>query len=250
VVTRTLTLLLFLTLSASAQTPRIPPPENINRNGLVGRWLVPGYQTGNGLAPTSYRNFMAGGLTGTPAVGTPTYLSLFGRPAVKFIRGSPSVVEVPADSSHGFGTNSFTIAVWSCPASFASGSSDANVILNRGGGAPDYEFFYYLSSGVTAVYFGKVGGGLHGLVLGGMPPVNKWEHLAAVYRSGVGLTLYRNGSAVAFTNVAVATSNASSKLYFGGRGYSLYFDGGLADSRLYSRALTPAEIALIYRGLQ
>jgi hypothetical protein len=245
---RALTLLLLLTLSASAQTPRIPPPESVNRNGLVGRWLVPGYQTGNGLAPTSYRNFMSGGLTGTPYVGTPTYLSLFGRPAVKFIRGSSGIVEVPSDSSHGFGTNSFTIAVWSCSASFVSNSADANVILNRD--AQNYEFYYYGYNNNIYAFFGKVGGGSFGLSFGRIPTANKWEHLAAVYRSGVGLTLYRNGSAVAFTNVAVATSNVSSKLYFGGRAYSLLFDGGLADVRLYSRALAPAEIAAIYRGVQ
>ena len=88
-VTRILIILLALAVSASAQ--RICPPNQVNRNGLVGRWLVPGKQTGNVAFPTLCLDDSGNGNHGS-TVSSPNYGIIFSLPAMTF-NGSSQYVD-------------------------------------------------------------------------------------------------------------------------------------------------------------
>ena len=92
---RSLIILLALTVSVSAQ--RICPPNQVNRNGLVGRWLVPGKQTGAVATPTLCLDDSNKGNHGT-TVASPNYGVIFSRAAMTF-NGSSQYVSVPNNSA-------------------------------------------------------------------------------------------------------------------------------------------------------
>jgi hypothetical protein len=87
------------------------------------------------------------------------------------------------------------------------------------------------------------------------PLRNTWWQ-AAVVRSGNGFSLFQNGTLVAVTNLsAVASLQNGSNIWLGGMPLSTnetpYFgeyplDGGIADIRMYDRALSSSEVQGLY----
>ena len=77
-------------------------------------------------------------------------------------------------------------------------------------------------------------------------PINTWTHLALTY-NGSTLTLYRNGVAVANSNVSGTLSPTTLNLQIGGSQFGEYFKGLIDEVRIYNRALTATEIQAIYQ---
>ena len=77
-------------------------------------------------------------------------------------------------------------------------------------------------------------------------PTNTWTHLALTY-NGSTLTLYRNGVAVATSNVSGTLSPTTGTLQIGGSQYGEYFKGLIDEVRIYNRALSATEIQTIYQ---
>src|SRR5262249_48676423 len=74
-------------------------------------------------------------------------------------------------------------------------------------------------------------------------PLNTWTHLAATY-DGSSLLLYQNGILVGSMATSGNISTTTGVLRIGGNlVYGAYFQGLIDDVRVYSRALTPGEIA-------
>ncbi len=77
----------------------------------------------------------------------------------------------------------------------------------------------------------------HALALG------TWTHLAATY-DGSALTFYENGAPVASTAATAPILSTTGTLEIGGSQFGEHFEGRIDEVRVYSRALTAAEIAL------
>jgi hypothetical protein len=81
-----------------------------------------------------------------------------------------------------------------------------------------------------------------------------YQHVALTYSKSNGLaSLYRNGILVAQTNFGLFTPNTTGNLLLGDRTYlggatQFHYVGNLDEMSIYSRALTPNEIALIYQA--
>src|SRR5215510_9249799 len=77
-------------------------------------------------------------------------------------------------------------------------------------------------------------------------PTNTWTHLAVTY-NGSTLTLYRNGVAVANSNVSATLSPTTLNLQIGASQFGEYFKGLIDEVRIYNRALTATEIQAAYQ---
>jgi hypothetical protein len=250
-VTRSLCLLFLLALSASAQTPRMPPPESVNRNEMVGRWLVPGYQTGNGLTPTQVMDASGRGFHGTTS-GNPTYRNIYSRPALD-VNGSAKYVTVPNNSD--LNVNVFSASIW---VNIAAAGSKKNVFAktrSSGGTTPSYGLESLATSSFNAFVLQSYTPFVYKDAQS-IPVVNNsWNHVVMVW-DGASLRLYLNSklqSGGSGSGSGNPTYVGASALMIGSRTGGDTLDGingSTADFRLYSRVLTPTEIALIYRGLQ
>jgi hypothetical protein len=249
---RALTLLLLLTLSASAQTPRIPPPESVNRNGLVGRWLVPGNQTGNGLTPAMVLDD-SGNRKALTTVGSPTFGVLLGRTMLA-VNGSSQY----AQSGLGvfsMGSNNFTVTLWvksSNTANYQAMIATASAYAVRG-----FNVVTEATSGkLRALYDNTVPwtGGVYTWPSSKNLCDGKWHFVAVSFTFLGSMVGYVDG--VSLGGFSIATQNRglvnNEPLVIGGN--SQYtgdkFAGSLCDVRIYSRALAPSEVSAIYRGLQ
>jgi hypothetical protein len=250
--TRTLTLLLLLTLSAFAQTPRIPPPESVNRNGLVGRWLVPGYQTGNGLTPTKAMDASGNGNHGTTS-GSPNYGVIYSRPAMTFNGSSQYVTlsSTPLPAGTATPTN-FTIAAW-VYFSAISGTKQGRIFNQLSSDSianQNIAFFVNTNSKLYYDVFPPSGGYL---ISPEAVVVGRWYHLA-ITRNGSSRAMYVNGVAVA--------SDTAAETYEGlfdvnvarignlGTANEHPLIGYVTDLRIYSRSLPASAISAFSRGLQ
>jgi hypothetical protein len=230
-VTRFLCLLFLLALSASAQTPRIPPPENVNRNGLVGRFVNVGYkaQSNEYDIVISSDPKRSGRLTSSY---WPTYSLMFGRESVSF--------NAHALSAYNGGityTNSFplTMSSWFYFTAldsgnifyFGSSGSIPLLLVQRASSPPRMRVY------VNNIYLFST-----------EIPTNRWFHFAITRGpTGTGHMWVNGQQSTAITQTAAAPSQSAS-LRFSNAGWFQH------DTRIYNRALSAAEIAAIYRGLQ
>jgi hypothetical protein len=250
-VTRSLCLLLLLALSASAQTPRIPPPEAVNRNGLVGSWLVTGFIRTSGNAASSVLDF-SGRNAATP-LSPPPISNPFGRPAILlntnyFSLGTPAALSM---------TNAMSMCGWVlintnlnvlCPllsdatASGAHGQYNASVLVTR----------------KISAHWGNGSSSADWVTTNPAVEYGKWQHIAITRSDKMVWTIYVNATerAGSWSAGGQSTPIYSSPVGISIGRYgvlndsSLFMRGHLSDVRLYNRALTAAEIAAIYRGVQ
>ena len=245
-VTRTLIILLALAVSASAQC--ICPPMLVNRNGLVGRWIVPGKQTGNAALPTTILDDSGNGNHGTTS-NAPNYGIIYSRPAMNFngssqyvgVKAAPILNNLPQSS----------ISAWVYPTSFAqqntksrtvyaedtSFGTDFGMLINSSG----YPFFY--------IYTGVDNSCTSSTTIS----LNTWSHIVTTFDTTVGMKIYVNGTLTGTNsnktvNSGLNLTELGRQFFNGSTGGS--FAGSIDDVRVYSRALPAAEIRAIYRGEQ
>ena len=239
-VTRSLCLLVLLALSASAQTPRIPPPESVNRNGLVGRWIVPGYQTGNGALPTRvldlspYKN---------NAINTDV---IFGqenkRHSARF--GSNKRLQVVPTSLSG---PPLTFVFWINP--LANQPPYAAVFTTR---QINQTGPFFTGAGTTRLGYNWNNSTWS---WSGTDPIpsNQWTFAALIIKTNSARYIISSPTGLkSYVNTATHSAlNLGVTFYFGADpGFTRDLNGLIADFRIYSRELTPSEIANIYRGVQ
>jgi hypothetical protein len=231
--TRTLTILLLLTVSAVAQ--RIPPVQGRQNMG-IGRWTVTGLTT-----PTAtFTPALTNAAVVTTVIGGRHALSLAGVAA----RLSADIADFEA-------TSTFSIHGW-C---WWSGTDSRffsrlrTVSLNG----------YVLYSFNRLLYFELRGDSGQRIVVRTTSEVNltnQWFHLAGTYSgtsTAAGVKIYVNGVPVAMTTVADnlgSTMRYTNPFYIGSSDGQYSFVGYISDFGILSRALAPADVKLIYRGLQ
>ncbi len=158
-----------------------------------------------------------------------------------YFDGIDDNVTVP-DSASLHLSSAFTLSAWVNP---AATFTDYRSIVTKN---PPY--YLYASSS----WFCPDGSPLGGFSTDVINPVcqssplitNTWTNLAVTY-NGSTLTLYRNGVAVANSNVSATLSPTTLNLQIGGSQFGEYFKGIIDEVRVYNKALSAAEIQTIYQ---
>lgn len=217
--------------------------------GLVSRWLVNGWQTGNGAAPTLALNSALSAPSGT-IIGTCTWSVVASRYALTLAGGglNPHNIRI-SDSPAVSPTGKFAIALWARPTDLGNYrklfdksspfSGDSQVSFRA---AWESGKVYFLV-GNSSYTYKQVNSTVS-------VPLNSWTHFVFVYDNDGYLRIYFNAKA-AGTSAATQDSVAdnSHPLQIGRDAYSgsLFFQGNMADFRFYNRALTAAEVAALYK---
>jgi hypothetical protein len=245
-VKRFLCLLFLLALSASAQTPRIPPPESVNRNQLLGAWLNPGLAVGSGDRPSIMLDaaYAKPGLVHNAVYQT----TQAGRVSTLFSNGANTWIAVGLTDNL---RQEATISTWVYPSTTSVGAMQV-AMSHSAGNQQDFNIEINRAAGKVSVVFSDA------LILTstGTIPALKWSHIATT-RSGLTsnwtVRVYINGVKSGETNTVRNPNGVSASTYIGAGALASskqYFLGNLNDIRFYNRALSAAEIAAIYRGLQ
>ena len=194
-------------------------------SALAGWWKL---DDGSG---TSAADSSGNGDTGTLNNG-PTWITGQLGDALTF-SGSNQNVSVPAVSALN-SSNVFTVTFWSKSSSASAG----NPIVIGGSGNIACEYNYTGGTQMACTPDGSTR-----LVANFTQSDGVWRFFAYV-SNGTAQSLYMNGALVAS---ATATPNtAGGNLCIGGGCTDTYFNGSVDDVRVYSRALSAADIALLY----
>ncbi len=175
--------------------------------------------------------------TGTLSGATWTTAGKYGGALV--FNGSTARVSVPASPSLNV-TTGVTLEAWVYPTATQSGW---RTIIQR-----EVDAFFLHASNQTGARRPAAGGTFGGSVrLVKAPtaiPINTWTHLAQTY-DGTTLRLYVNGAEVATLAATGLIETNASPLWMGGNNpHGEYFQGRIDNVRIYSRALTPAELQI------
>lgn len=222
-------------------------------NGLVAYWPLNGNFTDAGPNTIAVTNT---GVTATTGANGTANAAMFFNNALSStatVVPATSFGAVTINSALNFGqTASYTVAHWFriTNASSTIGSGFFDNCMNYNG----YATWLWRSSGTgnpIQVHFNAGGINVQSPVATTTINLNTWYHLAGV-KDGTTLRLYINGLQVATATGAFGVPSYAYQpkfgtLYFNQTGYFNYapFNGSLDDMRIYNRALTPAEVAVL-----
>ncbi|TCO54365.1 LamG-like jellyroll fold domain-containing protein [Actinocrispum wychmicini] len=146
--------------------------------------------------------------------------------------GVDNLVTIPDAADLRLG-NAMTLEAWVKPT--ANNIWRTAILKERPGGLA-----YALYAAPASGYF--VSGNDQSVTGPSALPVNTWSHLAVTY-SGTTMRLYVNGTEVATAPVTGPITSSTSPLRLGGNLiWGEYFAGEMDDVRIYSRALSAAEV--------
>jgi hypothetical protein len=206
---------------------------NVTPTGLVAYWK---FDEGSG---TTVSDSSGNGNTGTLMNGPLWTAGRVGN--ALYFDGIDDNITVPDFNTLDL-SGSFTLSAWVNP---VSTFTDFRSIL-----AKNYKYYLYASAAGFCGDGSPLGGFFEGqdiTVCQPSPlPTNTWTHLTVTY-NGSTLTLYRNGVAVATSNVSVTRSSATGTLQIGASQYGEYFNGFIDEVRIYNRALSGTEIQTIFQ---
>jgi len=204
-------------------------------SGLVGYWPLDG-------ATTNWAANTTADLSGQGNTGTLVSLATSSAPAVGKIggalnfNGSASNISVP--NSAGINpASTITVSVWIKP-----GTSATSDIIEKAGCNG-----YYLEIVAAAVAWGKQCVGTNQTSASNVIKLNAWNYVVSTY-DGTTLNIYINGVLKATKSTAFTFANNG--VLEIGKGLDGFFPGAIDDVRVYNRALSAQEIALLYAAGQ
>ena len=203
-----------------------PPPPT----GLVASYS---FNAGSG---TTTVDSSGSGNTGT--ISGPAWSTLGKYGAALSFDGVNDLVTV-ADASSLDLTTSLTLEAWVFPT--AIGGSWRTVLLKEQSGQLVYALYAAADNGVPSGHV-YVGGDRDTRAAVGLP-LDTWSHIAVTY-DGTTIRLYVNGAlSSSLGGVAGSMPNSTGALRIGGNNvWGEWFVGRIDEVRIYSRALTPAEL--------
>ena len=229
-VTRSLCLLFLLALSASAQEPRIPPPESVNRNGLVARFVNMGFWN---FKPDGTQLLISSDPNKSSTLSS-SFNPIVGTVSGRFSSRYPTIASFSGTIGY---TNAFplTISSWFYFTALDSGNL---IYFGSNGGIPLSVVQRASSPPRVRVYVNNI------YLFSTEILTNRWFHFAITRGpTGTGHMWVNGQRSTAITQTDPAPSQSGS-LVFRLEGWFHH------DTRIYNRALSAAEIAAIYRGLQ
>ncbi len=217
-------------------------PDDFNITFTVGvasgAGLVAAYTFNEG-AGTTAADAAGNGHTGTITGATWTSQGKFGN-ALTF-DGVNDWVTVASTTLLNL-TTGMTLEAWVFPT--LQGTSWRNVLIKERTNGEVYNLYSNTDSSAPAVY--AVGTSSPGAPVEARGPaqlpLNTWTHLAATY-DGAALRLFVNGSQVGSRALTGSLLTSTGVLRIGGNGiWGEFFQGRIDEIRIYSRALSQAEI--------
>jgi hypothetical protein len=216
---------------------------NIVTSNLV-LWYDPSFSTSYSGSGTSITNLANTSLTGT--MSNITYAS----PYFEY-NGSTSQVSVPDNALLEPGSGDWTMEAWFRPSVLGSSS----VVLGKfdnGGASQDVSYSIRInSSGSLFAQIGSGSGSGSTLFVNStsyQTVVDTWYQVVYVFKNGATKTLetFINGTSIGTVNHSLSSIlNTTNNLYLGsynGGEYSQWFNGRIGVTRLYSSALTSAQV--------
>jgi hypothetical protein len=218
------------TMAASASWSFTTAASPQLSQGLAAEWK---FNEGSG---TTTADNTGNGHNGTLSGSVSWVPGLTGPYALSFSSANSGLVTVPDSASLEFSaTQSFSLTAWVYIASLPSTSWWTAVVTKSGGNANQY--------GIWLNTYGQwVAGGPNSQNLVGPAVLAGWTQVAVVQNGSANTRgLYLNGTQVASGSALAA--NATGNLCFGGDTQGdLYFNGTIADVRIYNRALANSEV--------
>jgi len=157
--------------------------------------------------------------------------------------GTNDYLTVPNSPSLDISGNALTLSMWINP----TGSAGDQVVLGKHWNAtmtsPYYQFGLELQSNgrVPAFQIGTTGG-VQAVTTGTALALNQWSHLAIVF-NGSTVQFYVNGALAATRTLVASITARGNPLRMGADANTQqFYKGMLDDVRIYSRALTQAEV--------
>jgi hypothetical protein len=194
--------------------------------------LVAAYSFDEG-AGASVGDASGRGNSGSTANTTWASIGKYGK-ALSF-NGASALVTVPDSPSLRL-SNGMTLAAWVNPTSGNNGWRD---VVYKG----DDNYYLEASTSSGAPGIGIIAGGTRAETYGPASlPLNTWTFLAATY-DGTTLRLYVNGTQVSSQRAGGSLLTSGNPLQIGGDSiYGQFFAGMIDEVRIYSTALSPAQI--------
>jgi Concanavalin A-like lectin/glucanases superfamily len=194
------------------------------------------------------------GNTGT-AENSPTLTTGIINNAIS-LNGTNQLIDAGIPSSLDLHTaNAFTLACWAYPTSIPNGvgiiTKDYTIF---GNGTVQYELGFSMDTGSTGLSIPGVGfyDGTWRFCYrssGANVPLNAWIHMVGTW-DGTSLKLYINGSLDQTTTPGSALPTITTNHTFIGRRHDntlvTFFPGLLDDARIYNRALTAADVGMLF----
>jgi hypothetical protein len=205
---------------------------------LVGWWKVD--EGSGGTAADSSGNGNGGVL-----INNPLWTNGLFSGALQF-NGSinDSYLDVPISSSLDSASTALTVSAW-----VNTTSSTPQAVLSYR--AAEYDSGWRLFYDSNALLFQWTAGncGMQGIDVSSIPlPTNQWVHIAAVFNPP-NVYLYLDGSLMTLRGSSgsnlILTANNTLKIGRCDNGDAYWFNGGIDDVRVYSRALSAQEIAAL-----
>jgi len=224
------------------QLPKFATPGNVTSNLVL--WYDPSNSVSYPGTGSTITNLASTSLNGT--MSNITYTS----PYFSY-NGSSSQINVSDNALLEPGTGDWTMEAWV----YLSSSTGSKVVLGKfdpGGGSQDVSYSIRIQG---AGIYAQIGNGstvvdtpLYTL------PLNTWTHVTYVWKNVAtnSLEAYINGVSVGSVSHSFASIlNTPSNLYIGsynGGEYSQYMNGRIGITRLYSAALTSAQVLQNYNA--
>ena len=209
----------------------------------IHTFTTSGTFTPNGAPGTGtiWTDFSNNGNSGTLTNG-PTYSSVNGGSFV--FDGTNDYVDCGNATSLSF-TNNLTVSIW-CSSNNAA--SYRSPLMKTSSNSWTDGFGYYQVSGTFAFYINQYNGAQTVSVSKASFPITNF---VGTY-NGVNLKLYENGTLIQTgSSYTTNISNSSTNLEIGrGGGGSYNWSGNIAQTQIYNRALSAAEISQNYNALK
>jgi hypothetical protein len=157
--------------------------------------------------------------------------------------GINDYLSIPNSASLDVSGTELTLSMWINPQALAGGDS---VVLGKFWNAtmtsPYYQYGLELSGGTVPVFQVGTTGGVQLASMGSALALNQWSNLAIVF-NGSQAQFYVNGALVTTASLSASITARGNALRVGADASTQqFFKGSLDDVRIYTRALTTAEI--------
>jgi len=209
--------------------------KRLDDTGLVGYWAI-----APGVNPNDYSSDNAATLNGTLVGGfLGTITDRFGTTnGASLFNGSSQQITAAATGLPS-GNASRTMCAWAKP---NSTPTSAQVIATYGLAINNQSFGLYISASAGVQYIGMTayGGAPLDLLAPQIISTSQWMHLCATHDT-VTSRLYFNGKLIAEGARTLATTTGGMRIG-AQQGSTQYFNGGIADVRIYDKALNEGQI--------
>jgi hypothetical protein len=207
-------------------------------DGLVGYWKMD-ESSWNGTTG-EVKDASGSNNNGTAVGGVTTGAGKFGSGGS--FDGSNDYVSLPSSSNLTFGTGPFSVTIWYK----TNAPTLTNVLMSLGGSNTPYGVLAF-SSGYKLVYYANG----YRISEAGTADTDVWNFATLVGSGGAdgsrNIKLYRNGAQVG--NTYTADYNFTAQPFLIGVNQSSFAEvmhGSIDETRIYNRALSPAEIKKLY----